>query len=267
MAPAAPRPPLLFAGGTVGASCVEVAQRHGVPQRAPRAAAHDRGGARAPDVARETGHTNRDGQHAEGEDGAEQRDHHAVRHDGVEIAGRIHAPERAAIADSRGRGEERREQRGEGERDERRMAADERRERARPGVVLVRREPDLGERPRHVDAELVRRRVLTRVEALAAVVTQVGQVGQIDARERLALLHRRKHRAVLLAVAAGVAHGEDVRAVGDRVSGQHRRRGLRPGVRTRFRSSSRYPRGSLAAGRFRPSPRPPRTDCARGHRA
>ena len=88
-------------------------------------------------------------------------------------------------------------------------------ERARPAVLLVRAQADLGKRPRHVDAELVRRRVLARVETLAAVVAEVGEVIEVGRDKCEALLHRRKDRAKLFAVPARVAHRHHVLAVRD----------------------------------------------------
>jgi hypothetical protein len=73
----------------------------------------------------------------------------------------------------------------------------------------------LRQRLRNIDPELVRRRVLARVEALAAVVAQVREIGQVALAEREALLDRRETRAVLLAVPAGVAHRHRVRGVLD----------------------------------------------------
>src|SRR5678816_4290905 len=59
---------------------------------------------------------------------------------------------------------------------------------------------------RHVDVELVRRRILAGIQAFAAVVTEVREVGEVGALERHPLLHRLKHRAVRFAVTARVAH-------------------------------------------------------------
>src|SRR5262249_24219949 len=63
----------------------------------------------------------------------------------------------------------------------------------------------LRQRYRYVDCELMRRRVLTVVQAGAATVAQIRQIAQIARRERPASLHRREHGAQSLAVPARVA--------------------------------------------------------------
>ena len=76
---------------------------------------------------------------------------------------------------------------------------------ARPSTRAVSLQPQLGERCRHVDPELVRRRVLACVVTPATVVTEVGEVCQISIGKRSPQLHRGKDRAKTLAVATGVA--------------------------------------------------------------
>src|SRR5688500_6561630 len=56
-----------------------------------------------------------------------------------------------------------------------------------------------------IDAEFVRRRILASVIAVAAIEAEVCEVHKIGFSEHAALLHRREHRAVALAVAAGIA--------------------------------------------------------------
>ena len=59
---------------------------------------------------------------------------------------------------------------------------------------------------RHVDVELVRRRELAVGVAGAAAVAEIGEIIEIAVGKRAAHLHRRKHRAQALAIAAGIAH-------------------------------------------------------------
>ena len=84
----------------------------------------------------------------------------------------------------------------------------------RPGVFGVGVDPQVGERARQVDRELVRRRVLAGVQAGAAVVAQVGEVMHVVATEFEAPRHRREHRAKAFAVATGVADREFARGLG-----------------------------------------------------
>ena len=79
--------------------------------------------------------------------------------------------------------------------------------RARPGVDRVGFVAQLGQRARHVDVELVRRRILAVRQAGAALVAEIGEVVQVAAAEGAPHLHRREHRAQALAIAAGVADG------------------------------------------------------------
>ena len=86
-----------------------------------------------------------------------------------------------------------------------RCAGTERAEAARPRVVGVGLDAHLRHRPRHVDRELVRRRVLAGVQAGAAVVAQVGQVVDVGLAELEPARHRREDGAEAFAVAAGIA--------------------------------------------------------------
>ena len=65
------------------------------------------------------------------------------------------------------------------------------------------------ERSRDVDRELVRRRILARVQTLAAVVAQVCEISQIPWRKAPPFLHRAENSTVAFAVPAGVAHHHD----------------------------------------------------------
>ena len=199
-------------------------------------------------------HTQRD----ENEDAhaSEERHHHAVGHHDVEVAGRpaetlgIHGPGH----DQHQQRQHRNKSQGRGY-----PVVPERRAKGwGPAMVLVRAHTDPGERLGHVDPEFVRRRKLTGVQALTAVVAEVGEIGQVRFCEQDPLFHRREHRAVLLAVPAGVAHGHHVfapRELRERraVSEPHAAPLLPPPrVRRPCRSSSRFLRRIPCAGRCRP---------------
>src|SRR5205814_5826764 len=81
-----------------------------------------------------------------------------------------------AAADRDGKREEEGEASGERERDDGAVAPVGRAESSGPRVVLVALASNLCEHLRHVDRELVGRRVLARVEARAAVVAEVGEI-------------------------------------------------------------------------------------------
>ena len=142
---------------------------------------------------------------------SEERDHRVVGDDAIEIAGRLGRPD--VRARHHGQRQDHRA-RCEGHDPCRDDAAPPERgaKRRRPAILFVRCEADLRERPRHVDAELVRRRVLAGVKTLAAVVAQVREIGEIALGERQPVFHGRKHRAISFAVAAGVAHRHHVLA-------------------------------------------------------
>ena len=116
----------------------------------------------------------------------------------------------------------------------------------RPAIVFVRSRSNLGQRAWHVDPEFVGGRVLTGVEAFAAVVAEVGEVRQVHLRKGETTFHRREDRTVPFAVPAGVAHSHDVLAVSEQVIREHARRPpcLRS-VRTRCLSSFPRRRHSL----------------------
>ncbi len=198
---------------------------------------------------RRTAPATRDHERRDGEqrDGREHGHHHVMRHDLIEVAGNRHA----------GEGPRRESHRHESHHERGRREPWLARKRAahdvRPAELFVRGKTDFRERARHVDPEFVRRRILAGVETLAAVVTEVGQVGEVALRKRLAILHGLKHRTVRLAVAAGVAHGHHVLTVADQVIRQHTPPPpCRQSDRTRSQSSSRRRRRSLCRARCRP---------------
>src|SRR5262245_41843429 len=157
----------------------------------------------------------RNGRNDEEGDDSKERHHHLVRDDGVEIR---RLKRRASHEGSRYGCTNRRaccerhqgHHPGPAKRDGRK---------GRPGKRIVRFYAQLRQGARHVDVELVRWRVLTRIQTFAAVVTEVCEVREIRRRERHALFHRLKHRAVGLAVAAGVAHDHLVLRVPHRIGG------------------------------------------------
>ena len=148
-------------------------------------------------------------------------------------------------------------------------------ERRRPGVVGIGLHAHPGHRLRHVDREFMRRRVLTGVQAGAAVVAQICQIIDVRLAEFEPPCHRREHRAKAFAVAAGIAdlhlagyfglgrawrHGADRRFAGLRVKRLHalflesppQPPGCRRCARRRCRWSCRRRRCSLCRARCRP---------------
>jgi hypothetical protein len=65
------------------------------------------------------------------------------------------------------------------------------------------------------------RRVLAGVITVAAIEAQIREIGEISFGKNAALLHRRKHRAVPFAVAAGVADRHLPRAGFDADQNRH----------------------------------------------
>jgi hypothetical protein len=86
-------------------------------------------------------------------------------------------------------------------------------EKRRPAILAVSVRAQLAQELRDVHGELMRRRVLASVVAVAAIEAEVGEIDEIGFAENSALLHRREHGAVTLAVAAGVADRHLPRAV------------------------------------------------------
>ena len=91
------------------------------------------------------------------------------------------------------------------ERDRHAVALVQRAKRPRPRELDVRPLAYLRHRPRHIDGELVRRRVLARVVARAAVVAEIGEVVNVQLVEVEPTRHRGEHRAKPFAVATRVA--------------------------------------------------------------
>ena len=187
-----------------------------------------------PHVVEESDHADGHGGDGEQKNAAKQADHHVMRHDGVKVRRVVNRRQRA-----RGQCEDRAEGRSECDPGEQIVLCESHAERARPCVVLIRLHANLRQRLRHIDAELVRWRVLTRIEAFAAVVTEVRQVREVGLAERPPLFHRREDGTVLLAVATRIAHRHDVRAVLREISERHGLRSLRRCGRTRCQWSCR----------------------------
>ena len=198
MQPASPRGTLLFARDAVGAAAVEMPESQRICEGPAKAGPYVRGGrlqaARVglTNVAHESGDTDRHRDQREQKDDPEQAHHHTVRDDGVEVGGPIGWRQSSRRRGSHDRAENHRE----AESGQQAVPSERDAERARPGVLLIGLQPNLRERLRHVDAELVRRRVLACIQALAAVVTEIREVNEVHLGERLPLFHRRKHRTV-----------------------------------------------------------------------
>ena len=119
----------------------------------------------------------------------------------------------------------------------------ERAQRLGPRVVDVRIGAHERRGPRHDDGEFMRRRVLARVEAGAAVVTEIGEVVDVGVPEFEPPGHRRKDGAEALAIAAGVADLHDARELGlggRRGRSRMRRAGREPGGLERKRIKRRH---------------------------
>ena len=248
MESAPPRSALLFGRDAVGTGRVQVPERQRVSQRA--------GDCRGREASRlttrlppESDASNREGDQHHQSDGAEQRDHHAMRNDAVEIGLDARLSQNAGRRQPRAGQEEGSHRSRERQCARSAVTAKSRRKPARPRTLLVRPRPDPRHRSRHVDPELVRRRELARVQTFAAVVAQARQVDEVLLLEDETLLDCREHGAELLAIAARVAHARDVGAVEEQIIHGHaaqpppRRSG-----RTPCRSSSRSRRGTRAAG-------------------
>src|SRR4029450_8796282 len=157
----------------------------------------------------------------EQEHAAEERHHDVVRKHAIEIAWSNRPGEHTVVDDQTG-GDHRRGQSGAEEETGPQVVMPEGgRQEHRPAIRLVRFRANLRHRPRDVDAELVRRRILAGVKKLATVVAQVGEIRQIARRKCQAVLHRRKYGAELLAVTARIADGHHVLATYDWVSVRH----------------------------------------------
>ena len=137
------------------------------------------------------------------------------------------------------------------------VAFEQTRQKRRPGELAISIGAQLGHQFGNIDAELMGRRVLAGVITVAAIETEIGEIGEIGFGENAALLHRRKHRAVSFAVTAGVADRHLPRAVFDQIKIRHsapppaRRSGRKPN-----RWSSRIPPDNLCREYCPPSFRP-----------
>src|SRR5262245_51648808 len=175
---------------------------------------------------------------------SEERHHYVVWNDGVEISRLIDC------ASHKGSRYGCKCQTPRNERDKRGAPWSPKRDRRKrgPGERFVRFNAHPGQRTRHVDVELVRRRILTGIQAFTAVVAEICEVGQVGGLERHPLLHRLKDGAVRFTVTARVAHDHLVLRLPHRV-GEHVSHGgpavspyrgfrVRRSRRTRCRSSS-----------------------------
>ncbi len=83
-----------------------------------------------------------------------------------------------------------------------------------PRILLIGELAHLRHGLRHVDGELVWRRVLARMQARTAVVAEIGEIVRVGLIEFQPPRHRRKHRAEAFAIAARVADLHDARDLG-----------------------------------------------------
>ena len=236
------------------------------PQRLLQGGAVRRRARPAPEISPAAAQTGQQGGRGERRQRAEHADHRGVRHDLVERAPLVAVRREEHAAASRQPQRQGEEQGGGRRAQQQREAAalEEPPRRGRPGVGPVRRAAQGGERAWQVDPEGMRRGVLADVQALAAVVAEVGQVAEIPFTEVEAPLDGGKHRAESLAVAAGVADAGRMSPFADERERQLRGRRptpscghggpppRRPCGRTRCRSTCRAPPGIPARGCCRP---------------
>jgi hypothetical protein len=81
--------------------------------------------------------------------------------------------------------------------------------------------PYLGQGPRHVDVEFMWRRKLAVNIAGSAAMTEIWRDNRGRPRQGVSQLHRREHRAKLLAIAAGVADRHQPLGFVGVISGSH----------------------------------------------
>ena len=203
-------PPAREAGAGVVAArsaAVEMAQgegvSHGGREAPPQRARREVGGDRAPEPA---------GGHAHGDDGPQRRSagearHHAPRDGGVERAG---ARASAAVRPVRqSQGQHRRERGRDHERRAEGRATEGRAEPARPDVLRIGLPANARKRRRDVDGEGMRRRILARVPAGAAVVAEIGEMAEVRGRKGALAGKGREDGAEPVAVHAGAADAQD----------------------------------------------------------
>ena len=196
------------------AAAAEILQRQRVAQPAPDGAQPGGAGAGAdPEIPR---------RHRQRKQGVEEarrgdRQHRLIRDH------RIERPRPDMDGEQRRAVQQRREQQHRGDRqrrdeaDQRAVRAKQPGERARPGVVGIALLAELGEGLGNIDPEFMRRGVLAAVETGAAAVAQIGEVAEVGRGEVAAQLHGGEHRAIALAIAAGVADLHVAAGFGDRV--------------------------------------------------
>src|SRR4029079_6601187 len=107
----------------------------------------------------------------------------------------------------------------------------------RPSKLAISVRAQLGHELRNINAELMGWCILARVITVTAVKTQIREIGQISFGKNAALFHRRKNRAVSLAVSARVANRHLPRAVFDQIKIRH---GAPPPARRFFRRPNRW---------------------------
>ena len=152
--------------------------------------------------------------HQHGEQGINEgetadRDHRAVRDDGVERAGTAMRPgQHAPVLQRHGGEQHHTDRQRRRQRNHQPVGAEQSGERARPGMLFVGLGTQFGESLRQVDAEFVRRRVLAGMKAAGTVVTEIGEIAEIGVAEGASQFHRRENRTVTLAIPAGVADFE-----------------------------------------------------------
>ncbi len=234
--------------------------------------------------------------HREHENHAEKQGQGIMREHRVEITGERRQEQRAF--ECHRQDQEKREAACQRKRQREAVALVKRAQTCWPRIVHVGLHAHLRHRLRHVDGELMRRRVLARMQARAAVMTEVRKEVHVGAAELEAVGHCGEYGAKAFAVAAGIAdlhdaadfafggcHGE-----GDRgfVRGQRARlpgkcfkrlhdwlpsiaeRRARPGfllcVRMPCRSPCRRPPYIPCPARCPPSSRPRRKDSGSAYR-
>ena len=188
------------------ATAIEIAQFTGVAHRLKQRSRIRAPADRLADIMPERAHAHDKRQYRIEERSAEQRRHRIVRHQLIKGAGTgMNAVQHRRI-DQGGKAED------EGgnaqcsdDADRKPVARKQSRQRSRPGIGGIGFGTGDCQRLRHVDVIFVWRRELAVGVAGAAGMTEIGEIVQIAVGEGAAHLHRRKHRAQALAIAAGIA--------------------------------------------------------------